>query len=320
MLAPFFALLIAAAPVGLESATAAFDAGDFEQSLAQAGRALESPSLASADRAQLQLLRARCLAALRRSNEVDEAIEAALNADPGLQLDERTVSPGLRATVTRLRSQLAAQVTVSVAAAPAAVRINDVMVGRAPVTQLLPVGRYRISALDDQGAVIATRDVVVAPRQQLQVALEPAAVVVAAPAPGAAPSPWPVMPALSLRGVVDPSAGAAFEGGVSLLGRYWLVEADAVLAGGRGAGLRAGARIPFGGRFSAQLTADGVLFFRPSVVAGAGATLGAGVQLGFVELLAEVSGRWVDAEHGYRSTYALIALSLRVRWPFAEGP
>jgi hypothetical protein len=121
-----------------------------------------------------------------------------------------------------------------------------------------------------------------------------------------------------VRGVSD-FRGIGIEAGAELLGRYFLVEVAAVVGDSVGLGARAGGRLPFAhGLLSAQLTLDGVAFFRPDFSPGAGASLGLAVHaLSFLDVLVEGSLRFMKAAPGYRDQYGLGSLALRLRWPTA---
>ncbi len=316
------ALVQLAAADPLADAQRLFDAGDFDGALKKLDAGLRSEPPAP-QRAQLQLARARCFSALRRNAELEPALEAALESDPTLKPGD-DVSPSFRTTFEQLRVRLAAVVTVVTDSPGAAVRIDDALIGRTPLDTRLPVGRYRIAVIDETGQEL-TRDVLVAPRQPQTVRIargaKPAAVAAPAEpptvdAPDEAPRPWPVELAISGRALTD-FRGAAVEVGAAVLGRFFIVEVDAVLGDSPGAGLRAGGRLPFvRGLFSIQLTADGVAFFRPAFAPGGGATASFAVHpLSFLDVLLDGSARFFAATPGYRSQYFLAGLALRLRWP-----
>lgn len=312
--------LLAAAP----DAQALFDAGDFDAALTRIDASLKSTANRPA-RASLQLLRARCLAALRRNVEVEPAMEAALDEDPTAQFSD-DISPGLRATLERTKARLAGTVQIDSDPKGLAVRVNGALVGSAPVTQLLPVGRYELSSLDAAGNPAATRTLVVAPRSEQRVMLEasaPAPLPVAPELHTELPEPqkkaWPIEPGIAVRASLDVlGPGVSLEAGVFIVGRYFVVELDGIYGGNPGAGLRAGGRIPLGsGLLAAQLTADAVAFFGAGGFApGAGATLSLGVHPhDALDILLDGSLRFVAAAAGYRAQYGLIGLTVRVRWP-----
>ena len=306
----------------LQASQARFEAGDFEGALQVLDAAVKSdPSLPR--RGEVHLARARCLAALRRNTELDPALEAALRADPTLAAGADD-SPGFRATFERMRARLAGTVVIESQPPGSAVKVDGALVGRAPVTQLLPVGRYRLSVLDDSGNESAALEIVVSAQLTQTVRLVAAA---APPKTGPAPvataptitetKPWPVAPMLALRGVVDPLAGVAFEGGLGVLGTYWVAELDAIGGGAFGLGLRAGPRIGFlNDLVGVQLTADGVLFFRGGAVAGGGGTLSLVFHpVSFFDVLLDGSLRALQSSPGFRTLYGLVGLTLRFRWP-----
>lgn len=308
----FLVLLLAAAPA--HDAQAKYEAGDFEGALAILDAAVKT-----APTGALHVARARCLNALRRNAELDAAFEAALAADPTVQVGADD-SPGFRATFDRARARLAGTVEIVSEPPGAAVRIDGAMVGRAPVSQLLPVGRYTIGILDDAGAEVEGREVVVAPKQAQKIVLKRPVAVVVAPPPKSEPAPperWFAVPTFAARVVVDPRAGAAVEVGLGLLARYWLVEVAGIGGGAPGIGARAGARFPFlDGWVAAQLTLDGAAFFATQTILGGGGTFSFVVRpVAFLDVSVDGSARFVQPSAGFRSEYGLVGLTLRLRWP-----
>ncbi len=320
-----------------EQGTALFNSGDFEGALTAVDAGLRGQATGQT-RASLHVLRARCLAALRRMNDVDSAIEAALVDDPLVTLDGLDVSPGFAATFERARVRLAGTVTVETEPPGGGVRIDGALLGSAPVSQVLPVGAHQVVILDDEGNQATSRRVVVAPRQRqtlvLPVTLKAAkGVTLLPPAPvdagvvavgageahddGGRSGDWPVTIALSVRPQVDLGGGFSFEAGAVALAKHWLVEVDGIAAAVGGLGLRAGGRWPLlRGLLALQLTVDGVLLFSHSTVPGFGGTFGVSVHpLPWLDLVLEGSGRWLNAESGYRKGYGLGGLAVRVRWP-----
>ncbi|MFT3706711.1 MAG: PEGA domain-containing protein [Archangium sp.] len=317
------ALLLAANPMA--DGARLFDAGDFAGALRTYDAGLKSAPDA-VTRAQLHIGRARCLYALRRTADVDAAFEAALTEAPTAALDA-DVSPGLRATFDATRTRLAGSLTIETEPAGSAVKIDGALVGKSPTTQLLPVGRHEISVLDANGAAAVQREVIVAPRRQQTMVLQLSAAapqvaiaqppVVAKPAePASGGGPWPIEPGVVVRAATD-FRGLAIEAGATIVGKYFLVEVDAVMGGSFGVGLRAGGRYSFlGGLLGVQLTADGVLFLQPVAAPGGGGSLGFVVHpLDFLDVILEVSARGVAAAPGFRPAYVLGGLTLRARWP-----
>lgn len=307
------ALLIVLAAAPVSEAQARYEAGDFEGALKLLDVAVRTQPTGA-----LHMARARCLNALRRNAEVDPAFEAALIADPTVTANDDD-SPGFRATFDRIRARLAGTLNVQSDPPGAAVRLDGAMVGRAPVSQLLPVGRYRVAILDDTGAEADTRDVVVAARQTQSVTLKGKAIVaVAAPAPVPVDPHWPVVPTVTLRVLADPRAGAALEAGLGILARYVAAELDVVSGAVPGGTLRVGPRLAFlDGWISAQATLDGVAFFAPaSPILGGGATLAFCVHpFPAVDVALEGSARVVQPSAAFHREYGLVGLSVRVRWP-----
>lgn len=315
-------LLLSANPDPIKTSQSKFEAGDFEGALQVLDAAVKSDPTA-VRRGELHLARARCLNALRRNTELDPALEAALRADPTLSVGTDD-SPGFRATFERMRSRLAGTIVIETQPPGGAVKVDGALVGRAPVTQLLPVGRYRVSVLDDAGNEGAALEIVVSAQLTQTVKLTaPVSTKTSANTPPVEPKvtapaePLPIAPMVALRGVVDPAAGVAIEGGVGVLGKYWLAELDVVGGGAFGLGLRAGPRIGFlNDLLGLQLTADGVLFFRGSPIVGGGGTLSFVVHpVSFFDVLLEGSVRAVQTTPGFRNLYGLIGLTLRLRWP-----
>lgn len=329
------ATLFSAASPTLEQSASLYSTGDFEGALVSADSALRTePS--GLGRARLHLLRARCLVALRRMNEVDASLENALTDDPSLTLEKLDVSPAFAATFERARVRLAGTLSIETEPAGAGIRIDGALLGSSPVTQTLPVGLHRVVVLDSAGQQAILRSITVAPRQtQTVVLMVPIVAPVVQPpvvepnppqqaqqlAPQA--SPWPVTPAIVARGSFDLRAGASIEVGATAIGTYWLVELDAVIARFNGLGLRGGGRLPvYKELLSLQLTLDGVAFFAaPSVFLGIGGTASAVVHpLSWLEVMLEGGARFVLTEPQYRSQYGLLGLGVRLRWPTAIGP
>jgi hypothetical protein len=319
-------MALAASDASLAKASGLFDAGDFEGALKSVEAAL-SHEPSPAGRAQLQVLRGRCFAALHKPLEVDAALDAALEEDATVSLDGLDVSPTFTATLAAARTRLAGTLEVVTEPAGVGVRIDQVLVGRAPVSQRLSVGRHEVALLDGQGVVTATRAVVVTPRARQSLVLQvPAPAVAVGPAQHSPPptgagagAGLPFAPGAGGRAVIDFAHGASAEAGVSLAGRYWLVEVDGVIGAVGGLGLRAGGRLPFwGDRLSAHLTADAVGFFGARFAPGGGATLGLAVHpWPFFEVFAEGSFRLVAAAPGFASRYALLGAGVRFSLPAA---
>jgi hypothetical protein len=313
------ALAILGAGVGgdpLEDGLSRFDGGDFEGALRVAQAAVaHDPD--PAHRAQLRLLEARCALALRRELDVEAALSSALLDDPTLAVDPNVVGPGFAATVERLRLTLAGSVSIEAVPPGMAIRVDGAIVGKAPMTERLAVGRHHLAALDGTGQEAAAAEVVVAPRQTQSIRL-----AIAAPPPTAEPPgrPTPLAPAAALHVTVDPLSGAALQAGLALVAEHWLVEADGVAGGASGATVRAGLRTDLLSWLGVQATADGALFFTSPVLPGAGLSAGVSFRpVAFLDLVAQGSGMLFSGHASFRSQYFLADLGVRVRWPFGSG-
>ncbi len=297
-----------------------FGAADFEGALAILDRALPAETKPHR-RALLELERARCLSALRRPAESDGAIERALSADPTVGLAEEDATRALRATFAQVKTRLAAEVTIVTEPPGLAVRLDGAVVGRAPVTQPLPVGAHALAAIDESGTDRASLELVVAPRQKQTVVLrvgEPPALVERPPPVESPPTSWSVLPFVAARAHLDPLVpGVSLEPSLGLLGRHFLAELSVVVGPSVGLGARAGGRLPFAGeRFSVQLTANGIYFLGQSSAPGVGVSAGFVVRaVPVLELFAEGALWYVAAAPTFRSLYGLATLGLRLRWP-----
>lgn len=315
-------MVVVGAQAPLDEGLALFNSGNFEAALTQV-EALLRLEKGSAERARFELLRARCYLALRRPLDGDDALASALIADPTLTIEGLDVSPAFVAIFERARTRLAAQLTVETEPVAAGIRIDGVLVGAAPVKQLLAVGVHRVEVIDANGSAFSVRQVVIAARQPQTLVLSSGApLLVQGPPPAPVQTPWVAVPALVARSSYDLGSGASFELGVTLLGRYWLAELDAMFGAFGGAGLRLGGRLPiYRALLGAQLTLDGQLIFSRVVVPGIGGTLSVVVHpVSWLDVLAEGSVRFVQSEPSFRAQYGLVGLALRVRWPFADEP
>lgn len=123
--------------------TAAMTLGEFERALAILDRA--APRAEGSARAKLHVLRAECFEALGRAGPAEEAMVAALSADPEARLEPARASPTLVALLDRARQKVLGELAVRVSE-PAEVFVEGKPFGPAPVMVRLPVGRYRVSA------------------------------------------------------------------------------------------------------------------------------------------------------------------------------
>jgi hypothetical protein len=301
----------------LQDGLARFDSGDFEGALhvAQAAAAHDADPT---HRAQLKLLEARCALALRRELDVESALGSALADDPTLTVEPTLVGPGFAATLERLRLTLAGSVSIAAEPSGMAVRVDGAIVGKAPLTERLAVGKHHLAALDATGQEAAAADVVVAPRQDQSVRL---AVIQPAPPPVRTAHSSALVPAAALHATIDARSGAALQAGLALLGDHWLVEADGVAGGAAGATLRAGVRTDLLSWLGLQATADGGLFFASPVVPGGGLSAGVTFRpIDMLELVAQGSAMFFDSHPPFRPQYLLADLGIRVRWPWGSAP
>lgn len=322
----------AALPDAVARARALYERSDFSQAIAAADQALTREKQASA-RGELHLVRALCFSALRKPAETHDAIDTALGEDP-LLADDPAFAPSFVALLQQARVRLAGQLHVSSPLQGAGVRIDGVVVGPAPVSQPLPVGRHVVEVLDARGLVRAQRTLVMTVKgsQALTLEAEPviavdAGLVEAPSAAALSPTSLPVSPFLGGRLVVDPSCpacglGLTSEASVGLIGRLWTAEAGVLFAKSLAGTLRGGPRLSFAsGVVAVQLTVDGVLFFERPLVPGVGASLGATWHfLTFVELFVEASLRFHWAPMDVRAGAGLVAAGVRVRLPSTRVP
>jgi hypothetical protein len=301
----------------LQDGLSRFDGGDFEGAL----RVAQAAAAHDADpphRAQLRLLEARCALALRRELDVEAALSSALVDDPTLAVDPNVVGPGFAATVERLRLTLAGSVSIEAVPSGMAIRVDGAIVGKAPVTERLAVGRHHLAALDGTGQEAVEAEVVVAPRQAQSVRL-----AVAAPPPTPEPPgrPGTLAPAAAVHLTVDPRSGAALQAGLVLVDAHWLVEADGVAGGASGATVRAGLRTDLLSWLGVQATVDGALFFTSPIIPGVGVSAGPSFRpVAFLDLVVQGSAMFFNGHAPFRAQYFLVDLGARVRWPFGNGP
>lgn len=313
-------LALSATPGPLARAQALYDDGEFQEALAVlATQHPDEPTAVSG----LELLRARCHAALRRPRDVEVALEAALSADPTTSQSPE-FGPGFNAAINDARARLAGVIEVDTTPPGAGVRIDQVLVGRAPLSQRVLVGAHLVETLDEAGAVTVRRELLVGPRSRQVILIETSARAGDATEPREPvfPLSWPVTPTLSARFDLDLSCpscgvGGAGEFGVGVLSGYWLVEVSLIAGRFPGLGARAGARLPvLDGLLAPQVTADGVMFFGPSIAAGGGLSAGLALRpLSFAEVLLEGSLRWLAVPDDTRAFYGLVSLAVRFRLP-----
>lgn len=324
----FIAVLISALLSADEAgrATTLYANGDFEDALRVAQGAIEVAKSAQ-DRGKLHLLEARCLNALRRAKDVDRSLEAALTDAPELTLDEAD-SPTLVAAVHQARTRLAGTLEVDSEPKGAGVRIDGVLVGKAPISELVRVGRHLIEIIDRDGTEVSRREVTMPARGRVTLVLTGTVKegpLVRAPTPLEPPPLQSVPPSQvsltgTVRAIVDVCPGCGLglgvEAGVGVLSRWLLAELTVIGGGSTGLGIRAGGRLAFAPRWSAQLTADGVLFFGQQLGPGVGGTVtGAFAVLSWLEVTVEFGVRAVFGAATHRSVYLLPMGGARLRFP-----
>jgi hypothetical protein len=280
----------------------AFSEGHFDQALRQLDVAL-AQGLTGDARAQAELLRARCLAALQRTAEVDAAFEAALSDNPEAHLDPEEVAPALVARLETVRQTLRGTLRASGSTArPALLFVDGSARGSLPWAGDLPIGRHWLEVKGPAGEVWAAEPVVIHRGRLTEATL---------PVPPA-PVQSSFVPWISGRALLDPRGGLSFEGGVGVALSWFTAEADLTVGAGLGATLRAGVRrARIVGPIGAQATVDGVLFARPVVAPGVGPTGEVFVSLPHSEVFVSVSGRWFTPQQGYATSYLLLGLGLR---------
>ncbi len=298
---------------GLSEAARAFEQGEFERALQRLDQ-LSAEVRDDATLSRVHLLRGRCFAALQRFDQVESAFEKALEHDPEAKLDPNEVLPTVVAVLDGVRDRLKGVVDVSVdPETPLEVVIDGRPAGTAPVRSPLSIGRHRISARSPDGAELAFREVVLRAGQTERVVLAlPTAKEPERPVSSAPSAPLELGPTVALRGIVDPTAGVAFDVGAGLGGRHWLVTGHFTLGGAPGVGLRAALRAPaLLGPVGAHASLDGAMFFASPASPGVGGSVGLSYPLGkWLGVFVEGSGLRFFDTGPFKQTYFLAALGL----------
>lgn len=216
------ALSVAAASADpLSQARAAMSSASFEKALGIADKALKTVK-DPARRGALELVRAECFHALRKSAQLKEALERALRTDPLAALDVSSVNPELVAELDQQRKALAGRLVISGSFArngAPLVMMDEVKLGLAPVTMKADVGRHRVELSWPAGDV-QEEDVVIraetdstlvlsraAPSALAEEEASPREPEAAPPEPEAAAPPQPV----AARKKVERSSGVRWQ-------------------------------------------------------------------------------------------------------------
>jgi hypothetical protein len=327
MMALLLAAVLSAAPSAEENLRVGVEryrAGDFERAVTVLEKAAASDSAAVRSKAQLTL--GLCFAALQRFDRVDAAFEAALRADPELQLDPTRVQPALVAMLDAARARLHGELAVTVPRA-AEVSIDGTPAGPPPIEQRVTIGRHHVQVRDAAGRT-QERDVVVGADRRAAVVFEAPPAPVPAPPPqetAAAEAPKSGLNLLAeVRATMDPRdysgslaqprTAPAPELAVGLGARYWGATMGIMGGAAIAATLRATGRLPIWGPLSAELSLQGALFFTAPLAVGGTALLGLGVApLRWLELIVGGGGGVVGGNPQLRTGYVLISAALRVR-------
>jgi hypothetical protein len=302
-----------------------YRAGDFERAVTVLEKAATGDSAAVRSKAQLTL--GLCFAALQRFDRVDAAFEAALRADPEVQLDPTRVQPALVAMLDAARARLHGDLAVTAPGA-AEVSIDGAAAAMPPLEQRVTIGRHHVQVRDAAGHT-QERDVVVSADRRAALAFEPPpAATPAAPVQEtatAAEAPKSGLNVLvEVRGTLDPRdytgplaqprTAPAPELAVGVGAKYWGATMGIMAGGAFAATLRATGRLPIWGPLAAELSLQGALFFTAPQAVGGTALLGLGVApLRWLELIVSGGGGVVGGNPALRTGYVLISAALRVR-------
>lgn len=139
----------------LAQARAAMAQASFEKALGIADKALRS-TRDPVKRGQLDLVRAECFHALRKTSQMKEALADALSDDPLAAFDADSTNPELRDELDQQRKAYAGRIIVSGSftsdSAPT-VTIDGVKAGKAPLTTRADVGKHRVTLTWPTGEV-----------------------------------------------------------------------------------------------------------------------------------------------------------------------
>jgi hypothetical protein len=258
----------------LQAAQSALGDGDFDTCLKEvsAGTPLTQDD---ATLSQLYLTQGRCLGALQRYGQVEEAFSRALAHDPEARLDPNRVLPALVVMLDSLRSRLRGTLQVDSQPDSAQLEVDGVPKGPTPARILVPIGRHHVRARSSDSALVGEGDTVVRPNQTTPLRLTLIRRVTSTPPPGAAEPPVALQ--LDVLGMLDPINGFAAAAGPSLRGHFWFAAAHASFGLNPGVDAQVGFRTPnVAGPLGAFAHADGRLLFLPSgTIPGAGG--GAGI-------------------------------------------
>lgn len=243
--------VLAATP--LQQADESFERGEFEQALAQLDHA-ERQATTSAERAEVLLLKGRCLAALRRYELVESVFTAALREDPAAQLDPNQVEPTVVAILEGLRNRLLATVVLSSTPAGATLQVNGKPVGAAPKEMKLPANEYTVEAAWASGEGEA-KTIAVKPGELVSVMFTRKVPVERAP--------W-WLDARVTWAPVGPNFALLAGGGLKY--RVFSMGLAAVVARGFGFELRGQVEAPLTGLLVPYAALDGALFFTQRMV------------------------------------------------------
>jgi hypothetical protein len=114
--------------------------------------------------------------------------------------------------------------------------------------------------------------------------------------------------------LVDPAAGVGAQLGGGVFTHFAFVTLSGTVGAAQSGILSVGCRLPnLVGPVGLYASLDGVTFFHPQVLLGAGATLGVSTGLSrWVDLLVEAQGRHLQPSTEFHSNYLLVDVGLRV--------
>jgi tetratricopeptide (TPR) repeat protein len=151
----------------LEQGQKLFTLGEFDAAL----RALDAAALDGGDNVTLEkvhLLRAQCFAARQDFARAEEAFALALDANPDATLDPSRVDPTLVKLLDAVRARLTGLLVVGSTPAGAALSMDGKVVGVAPLTLQVPVGKHHLEARWGD-ATMSSTDVKLRPRREMRV-------------------------------------------------------------------------------------------------------------------------------------------------------
>jgi hypothetical protein len=154
-------LLLAAvlgSPAGFAEARQAFDEGDFEVALKRADTA-EGVATDDHQRAEIELFKGLCYAAMGDVGASSDAFRQALRLDPAVALDPKTTAPDLIERLEGIRSTLRGDLLVSANQAQVEIRIDGHDGGPAPYRVQLAPGLHEVEAVPANGGPSVKRTV-----------------------------------------------------------------------------------------------------------------------------------------------------------------